>query len=128
MRARLIKTEQDYERVLQRTDKIFDAEPGTPAGDELELLTTLVEVYEAKHYWFGMPQPLEAIRFRMEQQALQAKDLIPCIGSASKVSEVLAGRRSLSKAMIRNLSVGLDIPASVLLGVHAGVQTNTTTP
>ena len=115
MRPRLIKTEQDYERTLKRIETIFDAQPGTPAGDELELLTTLVELYEAQHFWLDMPEPIEAIRFRMDQQSLQAKDLIPFIGSASKVSEVLSGRRSLSKNMIRNLSAGLGIPAHVLL-------------
>lgn len=115
MRPRLIKTEQDYQRTLKRIEKIFYAEPGTSLGDELELLATLVELYESQRFWLDMPQPVEALRFRMEQQALQAKDLIPFIGSASKVSEVLAGRRSLSKNMIRNLSAGLGIPAHVLL-------------
>jgi HTH-type transcriptional regulator/antitoxin HigA len=106
VRPRLIKTEQDYQRTLKRIEKIFYAEPGTSLGDELELLATLVELYESQRFWLDMPQPVEALR---------AKDLIPFIGSASKVSEVLAGRRSLSKNMIRNLSAGLGIPAHVLL-------------
>lgn len=116
MNARLIKTEADYEAALARLDAIFEAEPGTPEGDEAELLTALIEMYEEKTYPMGMPTPLEAIRFRMEQQGLKSKDLVPFIGSASKVSEVLSGRRGLSLAMIRNLVQGLGIPAEVLIG------------
>lgn len=119
MNAKLIKTEADYETALARLHTIFEAEPGTPEGDEAELLTTLIELYEEKTYPMGMPTPLEAIRFRMEQQGLKNKDLIPFIGSPSKVSEVLSGHRNLSLTMIRNLVKGMGIPAEVLIGQPA---------
>lgn len=115
MKPKLIKTEADYEEALARIEEIFDANPGTPEGDELELLVTLVELYEEKVYPVELPDPVSAIRFRMEQQGLKAKDLVPYIGSASKVSEVLSGKRPLSLTMIRNLVNGLGIPAEVLL-------------
>jgi HTH-type transcriptional regulator/antitoxin HigA len=115
MKPKLIKTEKDYGAALARIGAIFDAKPGTPAGDELDLLVTLVELYEAKAFPIDLPSPVEAIKFRMEQQGLKAKDLIPFIGSASKVSEVLAGKRSLSLTMMRNLAEGFGIPAEVLL-------------
>lgn len=115
MKAKLIKTEADYEAALARLDAIFEATPGTPEGDEAELLTALIEMYEEQTYPLGMPTPVEAIKFRMEQQGLKNKDLIPYLGSASKVSEVLSGQRSLSLTMIRNLVDGLGIPAEVLI-------------
>jgi HTH-type transcriptional regulator / antitoxin HigA len=115
MKPKLIKTKADYEAALARIEEIFDAKPGTAAGDELDLLVTLVELYEEKAFPIGLPTPVEAIKFRMAQQGLKAKDLIPYIGSASKVSEVLSGQRELSKTMIRNLANGLGIPAEVLL-------------
>jgi len=115
MNAKLIKTEADYQQALTRIEAIFDAKPDTPEGDELELLVTLVERYEEQAYPIALPSPLEAIQFRMEQQGLKRKDLIPFIGSAPKVSEVLSGKRPLSLTMIRNLVKGLGIPAEVLL-------------
>ncbi len=115
MKPKLIKTESDYEAALSRLEQIFEAETGTPVGDEAELLTALIEMYEEKVYPIDMPSPVDAIKFRMEQQGLKAKDLIPYIGSAPKVSEVLSGQRELSKTMIRNLVNGLGIPADVLL-------------
>lgn len=115
MKAKLIKTEEENEAALKRLDEIFDAEPGTPEGDEAELLTALIEMYEKKAYPIDLPDPIEAIKFRMEQQGLKRKDLVPYIGSAPKVSEVLAGKRPLSLTMIRNLVKGLGIPAEVLL-------------
>jgi len=115
MSVKVIKTETDYESALERIETLFKAKPGTPEGDELEVLVTLVEMYETKAFPISMPDPISAIRFRMDQQNLKAKDLIPYIGSASKVSEVLNGKRSLSLAMIRSLVSGLGIPAAVLL-------------
>ncbi len=115
MKPKLIKTETDYQEALGRIEAIFAAKPSTPEGDELELLVTLVEYYEEKAYPIGLPSPVDAIRFRMQQQGLKAKDLIPFIGSASKVSEVLSGKRALSLPMIRKLVGGLGIPAQVLL-------------
>ena len=115
MTPKLIKTEADHDEALARIEEIFDAKPGSLEGDELELLVTLVEMYEEKAFPIGLPDPVEAIKFRMEQEGLKAKDLVPYIGSAPKVSEVLAGKRSLSLTMIRNLVDGLEIPAEVLL-------------
>jgi len=112
---RLIKTEEDYDRALSRIEKIMDAKPGTAEADELELLTALVEMYEERRYPISPPNPVEAIRFRMEQMGLNRKDLVPYIGSKSKVSEILSGRRPLSLAVMRALHRGLGIPAEVLL-------------
>ena len=115
MKPRMIKTDEDYETALARVEQIFSARPGTPTGDELELLLLLIENYEDQAFPMELPDPVAAIRFRMEQQDLVPKDLVPFIGSKSKVSEVLAGKRSLSLSMIRKLTVGLGIPAVVLL-------------
>ena len=115
MKPKLIKTEEDHTSALARIEAIFDAKAGTAAGDELELLVTLVELYEEKEFPIGLPDPVAAIQFRMAQQGLKRKDLIPYIGSAPRVSEVLAGKRPLSLTMIRNLVSGLGIPAEVLL-------------
>jgi HTH-type transcriptional regulator/antitoxin HigA len=109
-----IHTAADHKAALARLDAIFDSAPGTPEGDEAEVLALLIQNYEEKHFPIGLPSPVDAIRFRMEQQGLKPKDLAPYLGSPSKVSEVLSGRRRLSLAMIRNL-IGLGIPAEVLL-------------
>jgi HTH-type transcriptional regulator/antitoxin HigA len=116
MKPKLIKTEKEYQAALKRIEKLMDAKPQTHHGDELELLATLVELYEREHEPIPPPKPLEAIRFRMEQEGLKPKDLIPFIGSRSRVSEVLSGRRPLTLKMIRNLRRGLGIPAESLLG------------
>jgi HTH-type transcriptional regulator / antitoxin HigA len=116
MKLKLIKTQKEYKVALKRIEKLMDAKPRTPQGDELELLATLVEIYEREHEPVPPPDPLEAIRFRMEQEGLKPKDLIPFIGSRSRVSEVLSGRRSLTLKMIRNLHRGLSIPANSLIG------------
>jgi HTH-type transcriptional regulator / antitoxin HigA len=115
MKPKVIKTEAEYEATMARVEEIFDAKPGTPTGDELELLLLLVEKYEDKAFPIDLPDPITAIRFRMDQQNLKPKDLIPYIGSKSKVSEVLSGQRELSLTMIRKLVSGLGIPAEVLL-------------
>jgi HTH-type transcriptional regulator/antitoxin HigA len=111
----LIKNINDYEKALARIDGIFDAKPGTSEYDELELLTTLVELYEEKHFPIDFPDPLEAIKFRMEQLGLTQKDMTPYFGSKSKVSEVLNGKRTLTLSMMRALNSELGIPAEVLL-------------
>lgn len=113
--VKLIKTPEEHEKVLKRIEELFDAEPDTPEGDELELLVTLLELYEKEKYPISSPDPISAIKFRMEQQGLKNKDLIPYIGSKSKVSEVLSGKRALSLNMIRKLNEGLGIPAEVLI-------------
>jgi HTH-type transcriptional regulator / antitoxin HigA len=100
---------------LARIECIFDARPGTPKGDELELLLLLVETFEARACPIDPPDAIAAVRFRMEQQGLKPKDLVPYIGSKSKVSEVLSGRRPLSLAMIRRLVAGLHLPAEAAI-------------
>lgn len=115
MQAKLIKTEIEYDLALSRIDELMDALPDTSEGDELELLATLVELYEEKKYPVELPDAVTAIRFRMEQQGLKQKDLVPFIGSKSKVSEVLSGQRPLSLSMIRSLHAGFGIPVEVLL-------------
>jgi HTH-type transcriptional regulator/antitoxin HigA len=115
VKPKVIKTEADYLAAMARIEEIFDAKPGTAKGDELELLLLLVEKYEEKAFPMELPDPITAIRFRMEQQKLKPKDLVPYIGSKSKVSEVLSGQRPLSLTMIRNLVTKLGIPAEVLL-------------
>jgi HTH-type transcriptional regulator/antitoxin HigA len=115
MAIRLIKTEDDYQHTLTLIDELMDASPNTPEGDELELLVTLVALYEEKHYPIAMPNPVEAIKFRMEQQGLKQQDLVTFMGSKSKVSEVLNRKRPLSLSMMRALHKGLGIPAEILL-------------
>lgn len=112
---KVIKTERDHRRALARVDDLFAAKPGTSEGDELELWLLLIEKYEDENYPVDLPDPIEAIRFRMDQANLKQKDLVPLIGSKSKVSEVLAGKRDLSLTMIRKLVEELGIPADVLL-------------
>ena len=115
MDIKLIKNDQDHEAALARIDALWSASPGSPEGDELELLVHLVELYEEEHHAIPLPDPISAIRFRMDQQGLAPSDLIPFIGSRSKVSEVLNGKRPLSLPMIRRLHQGLDIPLNVLV-------------
>jgi HTH-type transcriptional regulator/antitoxin HigA len=115
MKPKVIKTEAQYQAALARIERIFDAKPGTPKGDELELLVLLVETYEDRVYPIDLPDPVAALRFRMEQEGLKPKDLIPYIGSKSKVSEVLSGKRPFSLKMIRKLVTGLHFPAEVAL-------------
>lgn len=115
MKPKIIKSESEYRAALARIETIFDARPGTARGDELELLLMLVETYEDKAYPIDLPDPITALRFRMEQAGLKPNDLIPYIGSKSKVSEVLNGRRPLSLTMIRKLVAGLHLPADVAI-------------
>jgi HTH-type transcriptional regulator/antitoxin HigA len=115
MKPKILKTEADYKAAMARVEEIFDARPGTAKGDELELLLLLVEQYEEQTFPIDLPDPIAALRFRMEQADLKPKDLTPYIGSKSKVSEVLSGKRPLSLTMIRKLVAGLGIPAEVAL-------------
>ncbi len=109
-----IRTEQDYEHALARIDALVDAAPGSPAFGELDVLADLVEVYESRHEPMGYPTPLAAIEFRMGQGNLRPRDLVPCIGSRAKVSEVLSGRRAITMPMARALHQHFGIPADVL--------------
>lgn len=115
MISRLIKTEVDYNLALNRIEQLMDATSGSPEADELELLTALVEMYEDQHFPMDLPDPVEAIKFRMEQLRLKQQDLVPFMGSRSKVSEVLNRKKPLTLSMMRGLNKGLDIPAEVLL-------------
>jgi HTH-type transcriptional regulator/antitoxin HigA len=117
---RLIKNEQDHDKALSRIEQLMDAKPGTADMDELELMTALVEMYEERHFPISWPDPIDAIKFRMEQLGLGQKDLVAFIGSKSKVSEVLNGKRPLTLAMMRGLHKGLGIPAEVLLKEPGG--------
>ena len=113
---KLLKTKTDYNNALKRIDEIFDAKKGTAESDELELLVALVELYEKEHFPIEAPDPISAIKFRMEQEGLSNEDMVQYLGSKSRVSEVFSRKRSLSIAMIRKLVIGLHIPAEVLLG------------
>jgi HTH-type transcriptional regulator/antitoxin HigA len=110
-----IKSERDYQRALKEIDKLMGAKANTPQGDRLDVLATLVTAWEEKHYPIDPPDPVEAIRFAMEQRGLTRRDLEPYIGSRARVAEVLNRKRSLTLAMIRRLHAGLGIPAEVLL-------------
>ena len=110
MNIKPIKTEQDYNDTLNRIDTLMDSIPNTKEFDELDILTTLVEAYEEIHYKIESPDPIEAIKFRMEQESLKQKDLIPIIGSGSRVSEILNKKRKLTLDMIRSLHKDLKIP------------------
>jgi HTH-type transcriptional regulator / antitoxin HigA len=110
-----IKSEADYEAALEHINMLMEAELNTSEADELDVLVTLVEAYEDRHYPIDLPDPISAIVFRMDQSGMTQRDLIPYIGSRSKVSEVLAGKRPLTLSMIRLLHSHLGIPAQVLL-------------
>jgi HTH-type transcriptional regulator/antitoxin HigA len=110
-----IKTEEDYNRALAAVDRLMEAEADTPEGDVLDVLVTLIEAYEAKRWAIDLPDPIEAIRARMEQQNLRPKDLEPFLGTSGRVSEVLNRRRPLTLTMIRRLEHGLGIPARILI-------------
>ena len=114
MKTKLIKTESEYAAALARVEKLMDAKPRSSQGDELEVLSLLIHDYEGRVFPIDKPDPVAAIRFRMAQEGLTNKDLVPFLDSRSRVSEVLSGRRSLK--MIRALVCGLRIPADVLLG------------
>src|SRR3989337_2000856 len=115
MTIKPIKTERDYQKALKEIEKLWDAKPNTPKGDRLEGLVTLVEAYEQKHYKVEPPDPVEAIKFRMEQLGLKASDLAKILGGRSRVSEILNRKRKLTVDMMRSLRKHLDIPAESLL-------------
>lgn len=114
-----IRTKTDYKRALRELSAYFDnePEPGSEDGDRFEILATLVEAYEAKRFPIEAPDPVEAIRFRMEQGGLTVKDLVPSIGQPNRVYEILNRKRGLTLDMIRNLHRNLGIPAESLIGV-----------
>ena len=118
MNLKPIKSEQDYEAALERLEVIFDALPGTEESDELEILGMLIEKYEKEHYPINFPDPIEAIKFRMEQMGYTQNDLAEIIGLKSRASEILNRKRKLSLEMIRTLTQKLHIPSEVLIQAY----------
>ena len=110
-----IKTKKDYQAAMDRLDVIFDAKLGTPEGDELEVLGILIDRYEQEHYPIGYPDPIEAIKFRMEQLGYSQSDLAKVVGLKSRASEILSKKRKLTLEMIRQLHQALGIPTNVLI-------------
>ena len=117
LEPKIIKTDEQYGAGLAEVARLAAGDPaaGTPDGDRLELFAKLVDDYEKERYRFNRPGPIEAIRFRMEEQGLRQKDLVPLLGGRNRVSEVLAGKRPLTVAAIRALSGALNIPAELLV-------------
>lgn len=113
-----IKTETDYQQALQRLEVIFDARPGTAEGDELEILSILIDQYEQLHFPIDLPDPVEAIKFRMEQMNYNQNDLARILGLKSRASEILSRKRKLSLEMIRRVHEILHIPTDVLIQAY----------
>jgi HTH-type transcriptional regulator/antitoxin HigA len=121
MEIKPIRTKADYERALREIERMWGAKEGTPQGNQLDVLATLVEAYERKHFPIDPPDPIEAIRFRLEQQGLDPRALVGVIGGRSRVHEVMHGQRALSLTMIRRLHERFGIPAEVLIRpTHTG--------
>jgi HTH-type transcriptional regulator/antitoxin HigA len=117
MEIRLIQTETDYEAALKEIESLMESMPGTPEGDRLDILVTLVEAYEAKNFPIPEPDdPVEVLEYYMESRGLDRSELIPYLGSKERVSEVLNRKRGLSLEMIRRLHAGLGIPADLIMG------------
>ncbi|NCO32551.1 MAG: transcriptional regulator [Armatimonadetes bacterium CG2_30_59_28] len=110
-----VRTEADYEAALEEIERLLAARPGTPEGDRLEILATLVEAYEDRHYAIPLPDPVEAIIYHLESRGLSRRDLEPFLGSKARVSEVLNRKRPLTLQMIRKLSEGLGLPVETLI-------------
>jgi HTH-type transcriptional regulator/antitoxin HigA len=115
-----IKNRRDYQRALKDIEGLMSAKRNTPEGDRLDVLVTLVEAWERRHYPLDLPDPVEAIKYHMDQNGLQPRDLIPFIGSRNRVHEVLNRRRSLTLKMISRLHRGLGIPAESLIKIDQG--------
>ncbi len=115
MNIKPIRNEKDYQKALNRLEEIFEAKKGTEQGDELEILSILIDRYENEYFPIGMPDPIEAIKFRMEQMGMKQKDLAEIVGFNSRVSEILNKKRKLTLEMIRRLNTSLNIPTEVLI-------------
>ena len=115
MEIRPIKTENDYSKSLKRIDELWGAKKDTPAGDEFDLMITLAEAYEMRHFPITPPDPVDAILFRMEQMGMTKTDMAKYLGSQSRVSEVLSRKRKLTLKMVKSLYKGFKIPAEILL-------------
>ena len=122
VKVKPVRTEADYESALTEIEDLFDAKPGTPEADRLEILTALIEDYEEKHYAIPLPDPIEAILYYMESRGLARKELEPYLGSRARVSEILNRKRPLSLEMIRRLHRDLGIPAEVLIQPYGAPQ------
>ena len=118
MEIKPIKTEKDYNQALERLETIFDAQLGSAEGDELEVLGILIDKYENEHFPIGLPDPIEAIKFRMEQMGYNQNDLANIVGLKSRASEILNRKRKLSLEMIRQLHERLNIPTDVLIQTY----------
>ena len=115
MKISPIRNEKDYQKALDRLEDIFEAKRDTKEGDELEILSILIDRYENENFPIGMPDPIEAIKFRMEQMGMNQKDLAELVGFKSRVSEILNKKRKLTLDMIRKLNTNLNIPTEVLI-------------
>lgn len=115
MKIAPIRNEKDYQKALDRLEEIFDSKKGTDEGDELEILSILIDRYENENFPIGMPDPIEAIKFRMEQMGMKQKDLAKVVGFKSRVSEILSKKRKLTLGMIRKINATLHIPTDVLV-------------
>ena len=120
MEIKPVRTKADYRAALKEIEALMPARSGSPEGERLDVLVTLVEAYERKHFPMELPDPIEAIRFSMEQKGLAAKDLVPMIGQINRVYEILNGKRPLTLQMIRRLHRELGIPAESLIRETAG--------
>lgn len=115
MKIKVIKTKKDYEEALKRIEELFNAKPNTPDGDLLDVQVTLVEAYERKHFEIASPDPIEAIKFRMDQLGLKQSDIAEVIGGKNRASEILNRKRDLTAKMMRDLHKKYNIPAQSLL-------------
>jgi len=115
MNIKPIRNESDYQKALERLEVISDAKRGTREGDELEILAIVIDNYENENFPIGMPDPISAIKFRMEQMGMKQKDLVEMVGFKSRVSEIMNNKRKLTLDMIRKLSTDLKIPTEVLI-------------
>lgn len=119
MNSKLIKTDTDYQQALERFELLFDAPIGTPASDEADILALLIEEFENKHYSIDAPDPIEAIKIRMEEMQLKQIDLVEAIGGKSRVSEILNRKRKLTVEMIRNLTTRLNLSPTTLISDYS---------
>jgi HTH-type transcriptional regulator/antitoxin HigA len=124
MEIKPIKSEEDYQVALVEVERLFDAKVGTPEGDKLDVLTTLIEAYEEIHYTIPQPDPVEAIIYHMESRGLSRRDLEPYIGTRARVAEIINRKRPLSLNMIQKLYMGLGIPAEALIQPYKVAASN----
>lgn len=129
MEIKPIRNEADYDAALKEIEKLFESQPGTPEGDRMEILVTLVEAYEARNFPIPIPDdPVQVLEYYMESRGLERSDLIPYLGSKERVSEILNRKRGLSLAMIRRLHSGLGIPTDLLIGKQPQTMAPTSKP